>query len=121
MYNIKQKTRVDVDEETTIGGITYYIHNLGTAYKLGFIGNPPIIGLPLILTTSQGEVTVYVGKTGMYELQPEMFKNVNDDESEEEEVVITISKIQVPIPKDKNGNDMGIEEFTYIIDYAVAL
>lgn len=119
MYDIKQQTKKDYTRIESIGGITYYCHTLSgdQIYKFGFIGNESAIGYNLILKVDDRTTTIKLGKTGMYELSPEIFKDINDEESEEKNVLLNISEVWVPIPKNKYNQD--ITDFEYIIDYAI--
>lgn len=116
-YNIKQFTNFDIDESYTTGkieGYTCYIipHNVLIdkfnprpdttsieIVKLGYCTNDnegmnyPI---GIMFDKSDGELEVFhIGKTGMFEFQPEYWQDINDD-SIEGEAKVCVNQVWVP-------------------------
>lgn len=107
MVNIKQITNYDLAG----GGSPMSIHKYGQdpaiSYnyytipfstkisKLGYCCEVKGIAYPIFLTINGSEAEFQIGKTGMFEFQPETWKNVNED-STERTVEVTCTQIRVP-------------------------
>lgn len=122
MYNIKQITNFDIKDlpevtKTVIAGgdIGYDIHGYkkvkykvisqsilkNKINKFGYCCEPKAIQYPIFLTINGKEVEVepqgfQIGKTGMFELQPDTWKDINDFNSEEKEAEVFVTEIKVP-------------------------
>ena len=130
MYNISQINSFQVKENSypeesiyiDIGGpagpknreVIYKIalSNLNII-KFGYCCEPVAIPYPIYLTINGNEQKFEIGKTGMFEVQPEIFKNINNPDAEEEEINITITQVKVPI----RVADGSIPDFNFKIDY----
>ena len=64
--------------------------------KLGYICEPRGIDYPIIISAGGQTQTFYLGKTGIFELMPETFTDINDEESQEIECIPAITEIKVP-------------------------
>lgn len=64
--------------------------------KLGYICEPRGIDYPILITAGGERKTFYLGKTGMFELMPETFLDINDEEAEEIKCIPQITEIGVP-------------------------
>jgi len=95
-YNIKQITNFDPHDDTVskdvkVGGeirtgLTYNVYSLNVeAIKLGYCtNNNEGMNYPIFLTfVNGGEKEFEIGKTGMFEYQPEEWKDINDDTNKE--------------------------------------
>ena len=83
--------------------------------KLGYICEPKGIDYPIILTINRKVSTIYIGKTGIFELTPETFLNMNDEEAKEIECIPKISEIKIPksVP--------GEEPIKFKLDYVFTI
>lgn len=112
MYNIKQITdqtqpKTEIYKDVIIAGdpstkkVQYYIYDLiGEAVKIGYCCEPKYIGYPIFLVFKEGEeetnpISFEVGKTGMFEFQPETYYNINDF-TEEYTAIVHCTKVSVP-------------------------
>ena len=66
------------------------------AFKLGYCVEDKGIGYPIFLTIKGVEKEFQVGQTGMYEFQPETWRDINDAESEEKIAEVEVTSIAVP-------------------------
>ena len=64
--------------------------------KLGYICEPRGIDYPIAVTAGGEKKLFYLGDTGMFELMPETFLDVNDPEAEEIDCTPQITEISVP-------------------------
>ena len=113
MATIKQITNFDlknispVTKEVTIAGAEGIKQNIpykeitqemfgSSVEKLGYICEPKGIIYPIILTINNIEQEVQIGKTGIFEFQPETWKDVNNEKSEEETAIVYVSSVFVP-------------------------
>lgn len=140
-YNIRQitnhsaKTMQNVTEEGN-----YYVFKFGTeldasnpadnkpALKLSYICEPSAIHLPIFIAFSGS--TEYnkfnVGKTGMFEIQPEQrLENILTQEAMKENGDIDFQIIGIKVPKiliitDEKGNLIEQKELSFSIDYIIA-
>ena len=111
ILNIKQLSDADIDSSLSViqktfdhatGLITkdYVVFPASyfgaSASKLGYNCEPKGIGYPIYLTISGVEKQFYVGKTGMYEIQPEPFNDINDDNPQEKIAEVYITEVKVP-------------------------
>lgn len=94
MINIKQYTNYDA----TVEGDYFVIPISAGAFKLGFCGDTQSIGKTIILTINGADKPFEIGKTGMFEYQPEVYKDINSEDQEMREAVVYTT--QVKIPKD---------------------
>lgn len=94
-YNIKQITNFDPHDtqskDVKVGGetrtgLTYNVYSLNVdAIKLGYCtNNNEGMNYPIFLTfVNGGEKEFEIGKTGMFEYQPEEWEDVNDETNKE--------------------------------------
>ena len=70
--------------------------------KLGYVCEPRGIDYPIIITAGGQRKFFYLGKTGMFELMPETFLDINNEEAEEIDCIPQITEIEIPksIPGD---------------------
>lgn len=124
IYNIRQLTNFDIQDYDVIG--QYQIENIPDSAlkdyvhiqfdkvvsKLGYCCEVRAIGYPIILYLENGTTAkIEVGKSGIFEFQPEIFINQFIDEEENiniENVELKINITGVDVPKD----------FTFTLDYA---
>lgn len=129
MYNIKQITDLDVSlidsEEKIIPDPldssrsitkTYKVINdknllqeSNKVVKFGYCCEVKGINYPIFLTINNVEKEFKIGKTGMFEFQPEDWKNINDPEEEEAEIKIYTNIIKVP------------SDIKFVLDYCYSL
>lgn len=64
--------------------------------KLGYICEPRGMDYPILITAGGERKTFYLGKTGIFELMPETFLDINDEEAEEIKCIPQITEIGVP-------------------------
>ena len=64
--------------------------------KLGYTCEPKGIDYPIILTSNGKTSTIHIGKTGMFEISPEIFMDINDKEAEEINCIPQITEIKIP-------------------------
>ena len=109
MHNIKQITDLTTNNReeiikdritvagSTLTNVSYYRYTLdGTAIKLGYCCEVKGIGYPIFLTFDDNTETAFeIGKTGMYEFQPEDYYDVNAD-TEEKTAIIKCIKVAIP-------------------------
>ena len=76
----------------------YYDFELPTnTFKIGYCCEPKGISYPIfITTTTSAEQKFEIGKTGMFEVQPEDWKNINVDQEEEETAEVYVTKVSFP-------------------------
>lgn len=119
-YNIKQITNFDphdtVSKDVKVGGetrsgLTYNVYTLdGNAIKLGYCtNNNEGMNYPIFLIfVNGGEKEFEIGKTGMFEYQPEEWEDVNDDINKEIKTSNTpVSQIKV------------YEGVSFVLDYVI--
>ena len=112
MYNIKQITNYNFTSSpiTSFYTITDIPHNITIEGKLinnypykritfnknipkfGYCCEPKALLYPIYLDNKEFQI----GKTGMFEIQPEIWYDMNDDESYEQEMEVTITSIDIP-------------------------
>jgi hypothetical protein len=82
--------------------------------KLGYICEPRGINYPIMITTGEQQRTIYLGKTGIFEVTPEIFLDINDEGAEALDCTPEITEIRVPkgIP--------GEEPIKFKLDYVFA-
>ena len=111
MSNIKQITNYDLSDAPVVtkaiskaGDLTTYPYKVidisrlkGTVIKLGYCCEVKGIAYPIFLTFPEGEEEIQIGKTGMYEFQPEEWLDVNGDNTER---TATVNCTQVAVPAD---------------------
>lgn len=85
------------EEPTTVGYITW--NPRATIIKLGYVCEPKGINYPISLKVNGDFKNFNLGKTGMFEIQPEIFKDINDtsEEAEEENIVVEVTEVQFPV------------------------
>ena len=64
--------------------------------KIGYICEPKGIDYPIIITAGGETKTFYLGKTGIFEIAPEKFLDINDEQAEEIDCTPEITQIKVP-------------------------
>lgn len=118
-YNIKQITNYDIKDNPittqrvriptrvkedgewkimlTVEDIDYItaIENTNIV-KFGYNCEASAILYPIFLQINGEYKEFQVGKNGMYEFQPEFFKNINEPNAEEEHIVVPVTGIRVP-------------------------
>lgn len=86
------------NKEYKILTATNLIGNPIPIVKLGYVCEPKGKDYPIYLVSNGDEKEFYLGKTGMFEIQPETFLDINGDEDEEIITVIPkITAIHVPV------------------------
>lgn len=86
------------NKEYKILTATNLIGNSIPIVKLGYVCEPKGKDYPIYLVSNGDEKEFYLGKTGMFEIQPETFLDINGDEDEEIITVIPkITAIHVPV------------------------
>ena len=122
-YNIKQITNYDISGYPTINySITFpngdvktvpYITALDGSQivKLGYCCEPKGIELPIYIKTNDGKGyrEIQVGKTGMYEMQPELWHDINKLDTEKEETTVIVTGVRVP------------ERIEFTLDYVLTI
>ena len=132
-YNIKQVTNYDVQDNATIqrqitipnrvpdgkGGYKIVDEIVTVDYKLaldgvnilklGYCCEPKGVDYPIYLQMNGSYQEFKVGKNGMYEMQPEEWKNVNIQDPIEKTTDVLITGVRVPA---------GIE---FTLDYVVLI
>lgn len=132
-YNIKQVTNYDVQDNATIqrqitmpnrvpdgkGGYKIVNEVVTVDYKLaldgvnilklGYCCEPKGVDYPIYLQMNGSYQEFKVGKNGMYEMQPEEWKNVNIQDPVEKTTDVLITGVRVPA---------GIE---FTLDYVVSI
>ena len=131
MYNVKQitnfdlKNAVSVNKNVIIGGETYrnvqykiisqtYLKN--NINKFGYCCEPKAIPYPIFLTINGIEKEFQIGKTGMFELQPDTWQNINDDSSIEQEINVIVTEIKVPW-RFNEPNDENYQGYNFKLDF----
>lgn len=66
----------------------------GTVIKLGYCCKDIYKDFPIYLTINGVEKTFFIGKTGMFEYQPEEWKDANT--GEEKNIKVVVTEIKVP-------------------------
>ena len=92
-------------------------------YKFGYCCENRAIQYPIFLQFDGGSFERFIiGSTGMFELQPETFKNQNDKTSQEKKIKMRITGFQAPFKdersevKDPERVDQG---FIQKVDFAI--
>lgn len=141
MNNIKQITNFDISsaqeirEDVIAGGDigydkhggkiqmiykkinnTYLIKNIN---KFGYCCEPKAIQFPIFITFSNNVKKEFqIGKTGMFEIQPETWRNVNDETmTDEETAIINISEIEVPWRKVADEVGKNYQGYNFKLDF----
>ena len=120
MNNIRQKTNFDLvggePKDVYVGGelrtdLTYKrILFESNVFKLGYCtNNNEGMNYPIFLVFSTGEEREFqIGKTGMFEFQPEEWRDANDDDTERTaEVSVTELKV--------------FEDVSFVVDYCYSV
>ena len=91
---------------------TYPYHTItlpNGVFKIGYCCEPKGIGYPIFIKdniSSHDQFEFQIGKTGMLEIQPETWRDINNEEDQEYKTTdIFISKIKVP------------SEIKFVLDY----
>ena len=122
-YNIKQITNYDISGYPTVNySINFpngdvktvpYITALDGSQivKLGYCCEPKGIELPIYIKTNDGKGyrEIQVGKTGMYEMQPELWHDINKPDTEKEETTVIVTGVRVP------------ERIEFTLDYVLTI
>ena len=122
-YNIKQITNYDISGYPTVNySIAFpngdvktvpYITALDGSQivKLGYCCEPKGIELPIYIRTNDGKGyrEIQIGKTGMYEMQPELWHDVNKPDTEKEETTVIVTGVRVP------------ERIEFTLDYVLTI
>ena len=93
MINIKQYTNYD---NLPIESGFYVIPFPFPVFKLGFCGDQQSIGKSITLMVNGENKAFEIGKTGMFEFQPETFRNINAESAEPEEIIVTCTEMRIP-------------------------
>ena len=64
--------------------------------KLGYCTETKGKNYPIFLTINGIEKEFQIGKTGMYEYQPEEYMNINKSKEEEKTAIVKVTEIAVP-------------------------
>ena len=64
--------------------------------KLGYCTETKGKNYPIFLTINGREKEFQIGKTGMYEYQPEEYVNINKPKEEEKTAIVEVTEIAVP-------------------------
>jgi hypothetical protein len=76
---------------------TYKIYNFShDIFKLGYCCEVKGISYPIFLTINGKETKFEIGKTGMFEFQPEEWYDINAEEPEERTAEVFATSIKVP-------------------------
>jgi hypothetical protein len=81
--------------------------------KFGYCCEPKALNYPIFLTVNGIEKEFQIGKTGMFEIQPEDWQDLNsrnEEDQEKQEAEVYINEIKVP---------WGESGFRFIIDYII--
>ena len=137
MYNIKQITNFDIDSCPSIPKENMIIAGMSTPRtviykditnssiaqgikKIGYCCEPKALHYPIFLGFNNGQAEQFqIGKTGMFEVQPEENKNEDDPGAQEEIIEIKITKVEVPWQwnQEPNPSEHGYKfKFDYICD-----
>lgn len=134
MNNIKQLTNFDIKNAPTITKIVLVGGDLGerreVEYKIisqtllrnditkfGYCCELKAIQYPIFLTINGIEENFQIGKTGMFELQPETWKNINGSTPEEEyESNVIVTEIKVPWRFDEIDNE-NYQGYNFKLDF----
>ncbi len=120
MNNIRQKTNFDfivgVPKDVYVGGelrtgVTYKsILFESNVFKLGYCTNDNEgMNYPIFLVFSTGEEKEFqIGKTGMFEFQPEEWRDVNDDDTER---TVEVFVIELKV----------FEDVPFVVDYCYSV
>lgn len=143
MYNIKQITNFDIKDAATVikqvvagGDVGYDVHGykiveyktVSQTYlknnipKLGYCCEPKAIQYPIFLTINGQEEEFQIGKTGMFEMQPETWINVNAHEPEINESNVLVTEIKVPWrwledPTDPEPEPADYQGYNFKLDF----
>ena len=129
--NIRQKTNFDLSgggflKTVTINGqsIEMWYQTIpleSSIKKFGYCCEPKAIAYPLVIQEEgeEGEKEIQIGKTGMFEVQPEEFQ---EKSSKTEDIEIIITSIKVPwslteLTQEEQENYHG---FNFTLDYVTA-
>jgi len=112
MINIAQITNFDLTSASTVQKV---IHKGGEGtevtidykvitpemlnqpiFKMGYCAEVRGIDYPIFLTINGVEKEFQIGKTGMYEFQPETYIDINSEDSEEKTAEVEVTEIAVP-------------------------
>ena len=94
MLNISQVTNFD---NLPIEGEYKIITLDPPAVKLGFCGDSQTIGKNIVLAIGGNEKVFEIGKSGIFEFQPEVWVNTSDDNDEEDkEIIVYVTEVKVP-------------------------
>lgn len=77
--------------------------------KLGYTCEPKGSQYPIYLMVQNSYKEIWIGITGMFEIQPELFKNINDESAEDIELIPHVTAIQVP------------KDIVFKLDYAYSM
>lgn len=128
LYNLRQLTNFDVQNYPSAGQhkvaqvedsipVDYvHIDFDKNVVKLGYCCEPRGIGYPIILYFENHSSTFEIGKTGMFEVQIENFKQLKNFQSIDENgaieqydnINVQVNIIGIDVPKD----------FNFVLDYA---
>jgi len=80
--------------------------------KLGYICEPRGIDFPIMVTTGNESRMISIGKTGMFEVQPEVFKDINKTDAEEINILPEITGLMIP------KGVLGSSPINFKLDYS---
>lgn len=103
--------------------VTYYVLDLsrlagssGTPInKIGYICEPKANDYPIILTIGGQQRVISIGKTGIYEIMPETFSDINIGGAEVLECTPEVTEIRVPKGQTRS------ETVKFILDYVFSI
>lgn len=124
MYSIQQVTNFsDVVKNAPVTSrvideknVLYYTLQAGdltrngnALLKLGYTCEPKGSQYPIYLMVQNSYKEIWIGITGMFEIQPEIFKNINEESAEDIELIPRVTAIQVP------------KDIVFKLDYAYSM
>lgn len=124
MYSIQQVTNFsDVVKNAPVTSrvidkknVLYYTLQAGdltrngsALLKLGYTCEPKGSQYPIYLMVQNSYKEIWIGITGMFEIQPEIFKNINEESVEDIELIPRVTAIQVP------------KDIVFKLDYAYSM
>lgn len=112
LYNIKQITNFDIENNPDEPDNSFAHFGFDKSVsKLGYCCEPKGIGekypIKLYLSTKEDPILIEIGKTGMFEVQPEDFIKVGEDDKAVS-VEMAVEIVGIDLPK-------GIR---FVLDYA---
>lgn len=130
-YNLVSAADIDPPYVINIEGkdhtVTYKQYHFPTSAgvkKFGYCCENRAMPYPIYIKTTTDndrQQEFFITVTGMFEVQPEKFKDITDEESEEETIEVYITDVQVPqFDEDSERRDPPDNEYGFIfkLDFA---